>query len=55
MDYRRYLMQMVQRGKVIKMGGKLHIMNTEPYYKKSFSGSTGVYSGSGSIKKINYR
>ena len=36
MDYRKYLMQMVQRGKVIKMGGKLHIMNTEPYYKNLF-------------------
>ena len=50
MYYRRYLIQIVQGGKVIKMGGKLQIMNTEPYYKKSFSGSTGVYSGSGDIK-----
>ena len=52
MDYRRYLMQMVQQGKAIKIGWKLQIINTQPYYKKSFSGSTGVYSGSGSIKKL---
>jgi hypothetical protein len=44
-------MQMAQRGKVIKTGGTLRIMNKQPYIKRSFSGSTGVYSG-GTVKKL---
>ena len=44
-------MQMAQRGKVIKTGGTLRIMNQEPYIKRSFSGSTGVYNG-GTIRKL---
>ena len=51
MNYRGYLMQMAQRGKVIKTGGTLRIMNKQPYNKRSFSGSSGVYSG-GTIKKL---
>ena len=51
MNYRGYLMQMAQRGKVIKTGGTLRIMNKQPYTKRSFSGSSGVYSG-GTIKKL---
>jgi len=51
MNYRGYLMQMAQRGKVIKTGGTLRIMNKNPYMKRSFSGSSGVYSG-GTIKKL---
>jgi hypothetical protein len=51
MNYRAYLMQMAQRGKVIKTGGTLRIMNKQPYTKRSFSGSSGVYSG-GTIKKL---
>ena len=54
MNYRQYLMQMAQQGKVIKMGGTLRIMNKQPYIKRSYSGSTGVYSG-GTLKKINFR
>jgi hypothetical protein len=44
-------MQMAQRGKVIKTGGTLRIMNQQPYIKRSFSGSTGVYSG-GTVRKL---
>ena len=44
-------MQMAQRGKVIKTGGTLLVMNQQPYTKRNFSGSTGVYSG-GTIKKL---
>lgn len=51
MNYRGYLMQMAQRGKVIKTGGTLRIINKTPYMKRSFSGSSGVYSG-GTIKKL---
>ena len=51
MNYRGYLMQMAQRGKVIKTGGTLIILNKQPYTKRSFSGSSGVYSG-GTIKKL---
>ncbi len=51
MNYRAYLMQMAQRGKVIKTGGTLLVMNKQPYTKRSFSGSSGVYSG-GTIKKL---
>ena len=51
MNYRGYLMQMAQRGKVIKTGGTLRIMNKQPYIKKSHSGSTGVYSG-GTVRKL---
>jgi hypothetical protein len=51
MSYRVYLMQMAQRGKVIKTGGTLRIMNQQPYIKRSFSGSTGVYSG-GTVRKL---
>ena len=51
MNYRAYLMQMAQLGKVIKTGGTLQIMDNQPYTKRSFSGSTGVYSG-GTIKKL---
>lgn len=51
MNYRGYLMQMAQRGKVIKTGGTLRIINKHPYTKRSFSGSSGVYSG-GTIKKL---
>ena len=51
MSYRVYLMQMAQRGKVIKTGGTLRIMNKQPYIKRSFSGSTGVYSG-GTVRKL---
>ena len=51
MNYRAYLMQMAQRGKVIKTGGTLLVMNQQPYTKRTFSGSTGVYSG-GTIKKL---
>ena len=51
MNYRAYLMQMAQRGKVIKTGGTLRIMNKQQYTKRSFSGSSGVYSG-GTIKKL---
>ena len=51
MNYRGYLMQMAQRGKVIKTGGTLLVMNKQPYTKRSFSGSSGVYSG-GTIKKL---
>ncbi len=51
MNYRGYLMQMAQRGKVIKTGGTLRIMNKQPYMKRSFSGSSGVYRG-GTIKKL---
>jgi len=51
MNYRAYLMQMAQRGKVIKTGGTLRIINKQPYTKRSFSGSSGVYSG-GTIKKL---
>jgi hypothetical protein len=42
---------MAQRGKVIKTGGTLRIMNQQPYIKRSFSGSTGVYSG-GTVRKL---
>ncbi len=45
MNYRAYLMQMAQRGKVIKTGGTLQVMSRQPYVKRSFSGSTGIYSG----------
>ena len=51
MNYRGYLMQMAQRGQVIKTGGTLLVMNKQPYTKRSFSGSSGVYSG-GTIKKL---
>ena len=51
MNYRAYLMQMAQRGKVIKTGGTLQVMNKQPYMKRSFSGSTGIYTG-GTIKKL---
>ena len=51
MNYRAHLMQMAQRGKVIKTGGTLLVMNKQPYTKRSFSGSSGVYSG-GTIKKL---
>ena len=51
MNYRAYLMQMAQRGKVRKTGGTLRIMNQQPYIKRSFSGSTGVYSG-GTVRKL---
>ena len=51
MNYRVYLMQMAQQGKVIKTGGTLRIMNKQPYIKRSHSGSTGVYSG-GTLKKL---
>ena len=51
MNYRAYLMQMVQRGKAIKTGGKLQVMNRQPYVKRSFSGSTGIHSG-GTVKKL---
>ena len=51
MNYRAYLMQMAQRGQVIKTGGTLLVMNKQPYFKRSFSGSSGVYSG-GTIKKL---
>jgi hypothetical protein len=44
-------MQMAQRGKVIKTGGALQVIDKKPYTKRSFSGSTGVYSG-GTIKKL---
>ena len=44
-------MQMAQRGKVIKTGGTLRIIHKQPYYKRTYSGSTGVYSG-GTIKKL---
>ena len=44
-------MQMAQQGKVIKTGGTLRIIHKQPYYKRSFSGSSGVYSG-GIIKKL---
>jgi hypothetical protein len=44
-------MQMAQRGKVIKTGGTLQVMNKQPYMKRSFSGSTGIYTG-GTIKKL---
>ena len=44
-------MQMAQQGKVIKTGGTLRIIHKQPYYKRSFSGSSGVYSG-GTIKKL---
>jgi hypothetical protein len=43
-------MQMAQRGKVIKTGGTLQIMNRQPFRKRYFSDSTGIYSG-GTIKK----
>jgi hypothetical protein len=45
MNYRTYLMQMAQRGKVRKTSGTLQVMNKQPYIKRSFSGSTAVYSG----------
>ena len=51
MNYRQYLMQMAQQGKVIFMGGTLRIMNKQPYIKRTHSGSTGVYSG-GTLKKL---
>jgi hypothetical protein len=51
MNYRGYLMQMAQRGKVIKTGGTLRIMNKKPYTKRSFSGSSGVYTG-GTVRKL---
>ena len=51
MNYRGYLMQMAQRGKVIKTGGTLRIMNKHPYTKRTFSGSAGVYSG-GTVRKL---
>ncbi len=44
-------MQMAQRGKVIKTGGTLRIMNKQPYVKRSFSGSSVVYSG-GTVKNL---
>lgn len=51
MNYRQYLMQMAQQGKVIKTGGTLRIIHKQPYYKRTYSGSTGVYSG-GTVKKL---
>ncbi len=50
MNYRAYLMQMAQRGKVINTGGTLRTMTKQPCMKRSFSGSTGMYSG-GTVRK----
>jgi hypothetical protein len=45
MNYRVYLMQKAQRGKVINTGGALRIMNKQSHMKRSFSGSTGQAMG----------
>jgi len=52
MDYRSYLMQMIQNGRVMKFGGTLRIINHNN--KRTFSGSTSSpnINYNGTIKKL---